>query len=396
MSAKNSLLVAGVFLLAVHAGGDRTAQARPAILEAPPSSCQTGGDTACVAPAMTGDHGLVKIAGRGSAADPNSRSRAGPPAPGQGGWPKGALYFLQQSINAIKVSAFYALLAVAYVLLYGTVNRINLAFGATAMCSAYLTISGVTIIFAVSTFGLATTLVLGLAYALTTTAILGFAVQRTVIKPLRSATTVAVLIATIGLAIVLEEVMRIASGSRVKWLSPILDRPILIVDSAEFSVQITQMQVIIVVAAMALSIGLIVFVYKHKFGRAWRACAQDLEMAALCGIDVDRTLGQTFLISSAYAAAAGAIIALYYGGVSFHMGTVLGLKALLAAVIGGLHSLGGAFLGALILGFLESYWSAYFDIEDRDVVVLAVLALVMILRPNGLLTPSVRRDWRLG
>ncbi len=132
MSANNSLLVAGVFLLAVHAGGDRAAEARPTILEAPQSSCQTGAGWACVAPAMTGDHELVKIAGRGSAADPNSRAGAGPPAPWQGSWPKGALYFLQQSINSIKVRALYALISVAYGLIYATVNRIKLDYGANA------------------------------------------------------------------------------------------------------------------------------------------------------------------------------------------------------------------------------------------------------------------------
>jgi len=351
--------------------------------------------TAGAAPAQSRiestDRQVVSVSATAGAAANQAGRPAGRP-PSLADWPKGPLYLFQQILNAVKVSTFYALLAVAYVLVYGTAGRINLAFGATAMWSAYLTVGGISIVVAASTLTIGPTLVLAVVLAVAGTCALGFAAQHIVVRPLRTHASLAILVATLGLSIVLEEVMRIASHSRDIWLLPILNRPILLVGAKDFPVQITQMQVVIVVGAALLASGLLLLIHRHSFGRAWRACAQDLHMAALCGVNVDRILVLTFLLSSAYAAASGAIIALYYGGVTFHMGIVLGLKALLAAVIGGLHSVGGALLGALALGFLESLWSAYFDLEDRDVVVFAVLASLMIWRPNGLLTPRVRND----
>ena len=293
-------------------------------------------------------------------------------------------YFLQQCLNAVQVSAFYGLLAIAYVLLYGIANRINLAFGAIAMWGAHLAASGMFILVALSPFGIMATVLLAIAYALAGTAALGFVVQRNVIRPLVTRRSLAILIATIGLAIVLEELVRLASHGRDRWLSPMLDEPLVVLASGDFAVQISEMRGLVMLISFALAAGLILFMSRHRFGRDWRACSQDLRMAALCGIDVDLTLALSFVISSAYAAASGAVIALYYGNVSFHMGAMLGLKTLLAAVIGGLGSIGGALAGAFLLGFLESFWSAYFAVEYRDVVVFGALALVMIFRPRGL------------
>jgi branched-chain amino acid transport system permease protein len=134
------------------------------------------------------------------------------------------------------------------------------------------------------------------------------------------------------------------------------------------------------------------FMARHRFGRQWRACAQDLRMAALCGIDTRTTLAVTLVIAAGYAAAGGAVIALYYGNVNFYMGTVLGLKALLVAVIGGLGSVPGALVGGLVLGFLESLWSAYFAANYRDVVVFGALIAMLIFRPQGLFATAARRD----
>ncbi len=306
-----------------------------------------------------------------------------------------ALYFLQQLLNAVQVSAFYALLTVAYVLVYGITNRINLAFGATAMWAGYLTIGGITVLTALSPLGVAAIVLLAVLHALVATAALGLVIERLAIRPIVHASSLAILITTIGIAIVLEEIMRIVNRGREKWLEPILNQPIPLVEAAEFSIQITVMRAGILVACTVLALALVGFIGRHPFGRVWRACAQDLQMAALCGIKIRTALTWTFLLASAYAAASGAVIALYYGNVNFYMGTVLGFKTLLAAVIGGLHSVGGAFVGAFILGFLESFWSAYFDIEYRDVFVFAVLVMLMVFRPAGLFSPRERADHRL-
>lgn len=306
----------------------------------------------------------------------------------------GLLYFLQQCLNALQVSSFYGLLAVAYVLIYGITNRINLAFGALAMWGGYLVVAGVMVLFALTPLGFGASALLALAYALGATALLGWLLQRGVIAPLLGRPSLAMLIVTIGLAIVLEELMRLSQGSRERWMPPLLNEALLVLPSETFVLQLTVMRALILLIAVAL--GLLVFIARHRFGRAWRACAQDPQMAALCGIDVSATLALSFVIATGYAAAAGAIIAFYYGNVSFYMGTVLGLKALLAAVVGGLSSIGGALVGGLILGCLESFWSAYFPAEFRDPFVLGVLILLMILRPQGLFTPGLRGDVSAG
>lgn len=302
------------------------------------------------------------------------------------------LYFLQQLLNAVQVSAFYGLLTVAYVLVYGITNRINLAFGAVAMWAGYLTIAGISVLTALTPLGIAAVVLFAVLHALVATAALGLVIERLAVRPIVHASSLAMLIATIGVAIMLEEIMRIFNEGRERWLSPILNQPIALIESTEFSVHITVMRASILAACVLLSLVLVGFITRHPFGRVWRACAQDLDMAALCGIKIGGALAWTFVLASAYAAASGAIIALYYGNVNFTMGTVLGFKTLLAAVIGGLHSVGGAFVGAFILGFLESFWSAYFDIEYRDVFVFAVLVMLMIFRPNGLFSPRDRAD----
>jgi branched-chain amino acid transport system permease protein len=308
-------------------------------------------------------------------------------------WQKSGLYFLQQCLNAVQVGAFYGLLAVAYVLIYGISNRINLAFGAFAMWAGYMTVAGVTILAVLSPLGLAATIVLAALYAVAGTAVLGYVVQHSVVRPLIRAASLAMLIATVGLAIVLEEVVRMAMDSREHWLQPLLGDPIRLFGPDEFSIYITPMRVLILLASLVLSGALIGLVSRHRFGKAWRACSQDLGMAALCGINVNMVLAVVFLLSAAYAGASGAIIALYYGNVSFYMGTVLGLKTLLAAVVGGLGSVAGAVAGGFLLGALESFWSAYFNGDYRDVAVFGVLMGLMIWRPNGLLTPAIRRDY---
>ncbi len=321
---------------------------------------------------------------------------ASPPAWGGTAQEPGTLldlvYFLQQCLNALQVSTFYGLLAAAYVLIYGITRRINLAFGALAMWGGYLVVLGVMVIFAVTPLGLPASALLALAYALGATALLGWVLQRTLVLPLLGRPSLALLILTIGLAIVLEEVLRLAQGNRERWLQPLLDDPLLAVEGAGFVLQLTVMRGLIVLAALGLGLGLLLFLARHRFGRRWRACAQDHSMAALCGVDVGATLALSFALASLYAAAAGAIIAFYYGNVSFYMGTVLGLKALLAAVIGGLTSVGGALLGGLLLGCLESFWSAYFPVAYRDPAVLGILILIMIVRPQGLLAPAEAQD----
>ncbi len=304
------------------------------------------------------------------------------------------LYFLQQCLNAVQVSCFYALLAVAYVLVHGIANRINLAFGAIAMWGAYLTIGGIAVVSASYDFPLSA-VAFAILYAILGTAAVGFVIGRLVVVPLAGRASLAMLIATIGVAIVLEEVMRIANGSQELLLRPILAGTFLEFPNPTFTIRITIIQVLVLVASLMLAGGLALFVRWHRFGRAWRACSQDLAMVSLLGIDPTPVLAGTMVVGSAYAAASGVMIAIYYGSVSFYMGAMLGLKALYVAVIGGLNSLGGAIAGAFALGFFESMWSGYFPGEYRDVASFSALTFLLIARPQGLFASSERPDHRV-
>ncbi len=300
------------------------------------------------------------------------------------------LYFLQQCLNAIQVSCFYALLAVAYVLVHGVVDRINLSFGAIAMWGAYLTIGGIALVSYSMVSVPMWVLLFAVVYAIVGTSILGYAVARTVVIPLADKRPLAMLIATIGLAIVLEELMRFASRNREIYLSPILANSLVEWPHPEFTIRITVIQAIVVVVSLTLAGALAFFVRFHRFGRLWRACAQDFRMVALLGVDPRPTIFATIVIGAALASVSGIMVAVYYGSVNFYMGTMLGLKALYIAVIGGLNSLSGAIAGAFILGFLEAMWSAYFNGEYRDAASFALLTSLLILRPNGLFAPGYR------
>ena len=304
------------------------------------------------------------------------------------------LYFLQQCLNALQVSCFYALLAVAYVLVHGIADRINLAFGAIAMWGAYLTIGGIALVSASYEFPLSA-VAFAIVYAILGTAVLGYVIGRTVVLPLAGQPSLAMLIATIGLSIALEEVIRIAAHSRELLLRPVLAETLVEFPSPVFTIRITIIQAVVFAVSLALAGGLALFVRRHRFGRAWRACSEDLRMVGLLGIDARPILAGTMVVGAAYAATSGVMIAIYYGSISFYMGAMLGLKALYVAVIGGLNSLGGAVAGAFVLGFFEGMWSGYFPGDYRDVASFAALTFLLIARPDGLFAPAYRVDHRV-
>jgi branched-chain amino acid transport system permease protein len=189
--------------------------------------------------------------------------------------------------------------------------------------------------------------------------------------------------------------MRIAAGSRDLWVRPLLDRPLVLIGSERFPVQITAMQALVFGLCVLLAVSLIIVIERSSFGRRWRACAQDIGMAGLLGVDAARVFGATMLLASAYAGAAGALIGIAYGSASFHAGFMIGAKALYVAVLGGLDSVRGAFAGALLLAGFESAWSAYFPGDYRDVAVFVVLTGLMVLRPAGLFARAGDRQGRV-
>ncbi|OYX88106.1 MAG: branched-chain amino acid ABC transporter permease LivH, partial [Azorhizobium sp. 35-67-5] len=177
-----------------------------------------------------------------------------------------------------------------------------------------------------------------------------------------------------------------------KALPPILPDVIVVWDSGNYQVTLAYKQILIMVVTVVLLAAFWWLVQKTPLGRAQRACEQDRKMAALLGVDVDRTISLTFVIGAALAAVAGVLYLSYYGVVNFADGFVPGVKAFTAAVLGGIGSLPGAVLGGLLIGLIETFWSAYFSIEYKDVAAFSILAITLVFMPQGLLgRPEVEK-----
>jgi len=224
------------------------------------------------------------------------------------------------------------------------------------------------------------------------TAALGDSLQRGIFSPLIKAPSQAIMIASIGVSIVLQEAMRLQSGGREQWLPPFAAAPIVEGNFDGFSVRICLMQAVTFLLAAGLLTALGIILKMSRAGRYWRACTQNRALAQLCGINVERVTRLTALASAFFAAASGWILAVSYGGVSFYMGLVLGLKALFASIIGGFGTIGGAVAGGIALAALETGWTALFPIIYRDVAVFLIIILLLVLKPEGLLGVAVRRD----
>lgn len=301
--------------------------------------------------------------------------------------PMRAAYAIQQTINAFALAAIYALLAIAYSLIYGLVGRINLAFGEIAMLGAYGSIGAVA---AAVTLGVGDA-VAGLVLALLIAAIVSggwsLLVGRAVVAPLheRHRFGQPILIATAAVGLAISEFVRVTQGSRERWAPPVFNQPIALMRADDFIVTVTPMQIAIALLALAAALAVLWLLGRTQFGRSWRAFADDPATAALFGVDGRRLLSATFLLAGGLAGLAGWIVAAYYGNISHSVGALLGLKALVAAVIGGIGSVPGAFLGGICVALIEAGWSAYFDITSRDIVVFSLLIVVFVLRPGGLL-----------
>lgn len=296
-------------------------------------------------------------------------------------------YALQQLVNAIALAAVYALLATAYSLIYGLVGRINLAFGEVAVLGAYGAISGVAAAVALGVGDAIAGLALAFILAAAISAGWSLLIGRVVVEPLHARHRLGqpILIATAAVALSVQEFLRISQGARERWTPPVFNQPIALARAEDFIVTVTPIQIVVAILGLAAAGGVLLLLGRTRFGRAWRAFADDPATAALFGVDGKRLLASTFLLAGLLAGLSGWIVAAYYGNISFSMGAMLGLKALVAAVVGGIGSVPGAFLGGACVALIEALWSAYFDITARDIVVFSLLIVVFVLRPGGLL-----------
>jgi branched-chain amino acid transport system permease protein len=289
---------------------------------------------------------------------------------------------LQTLLSAAPTISIYALLAAAYALVYGLLGRINLAFGELTMLAGYGAFLGSAL-----TLGTTPSLTLAIVFGLVTAIAHGAALGRLIIAPLSRAPGQHMLIATLGLSIVWSEGVRLSQGNGNRWMPPILNRPWALAQSGDLTVTTTPMSFVVVILAGGTAAVLIFAMAKSRFGRHWRAYADDPKAASLMGLSPNSIITTTMLAASTLTGIAGLLTTLYYGGVGFSGGLATGLKALVGAVLGGLATPRSALLGGLILGLAETIWSALFSIEHRDIAIFTLLIAMIILRPEGLFTP---------
>jgi branched-chain amino acid transport system permease protein len=301
-------------------------------------------------------------------------------------------YFVQQLINGLTLGAIYGLIAIGYTMVYGIIGMINFAHGEIYMIGAFVALITFLVLGTLGIGFVPLALLLVLLSAMAFTAVYGWTVERVAYRPLRHSFRLAPLISAIGMSIFLQNYVQLTQGARVKALPPVVTGGFTLMETGGFTVQVSYLQVFIILLTTVLMIAFSLVIAATPLGRAQRACEQDMTMAALLGIDVDRTISLTFVMGAALAAVAGTMVVLYYGVIDFFIGFLAGIKAFTAAVLGGIGSLPGAMLGGLLIGLIEAFWSGYFSAEYKDVSVFVILVLVLVFRPSGLLgRPDVEK-----
>ena len=281
--------------------------------------------------------------------------------------------FIEQLINGLRTGSIYALIAIGYTMVYGIAKMRNFAHGDIIMVGAYA------LYFSISVLGLPVPV--ALVITVIVCAVLGVVIEKVAYKPLRSAPPLAVLITAIGMSFFLQSASLLIFGSTPIPFQSVIPNVNISVGPVVIS-SITVVTLIVTAIAMIL---LTLFVNKTKMGSAMRAVSEDKGAAELMGINVNSTISLTFAIGSALAAVAGVLYICQYQSMKPTLGALPGIKAFVAAVLGGIGSIPGAMLGGILLGLIESVSKAYISTELADAIVFGVLIVVLLFRPSGLL-----------
>ena len=312
---------------------------------------------------------------------------------------QGVDVFIQQLINGVTLGSVYGLIAIGYTMVFGIIGMVNFAHGEVFMIGAVIAILiyiMVTAVIGVSAGAIFVALMVCLVVGILTTSVLNWAIEKVAYRPLRGSFRLAPLISALGMSYALKNFVNIYQFERSsnKSVPSVITGQISLSKPVEggFEIVLNDKNVLIVVVTIVLLTIFWYLVQKTPLGRAQRACEQDRKMASLLGIDVDRTIALTFAIGAALAAIAGVLYFVYYGAVSYNDGTIPGIKAFTAAVLGGIGSLPGAVLGGLLIGIIEIMWSNYVSSDYKDVAVFAILIVVLIMMPQGILgKPEVEK-----
>jgi branched-chain amino acid transport system permease protein len=302
-------------------------------------------------------------------------------------------YFFQQLINGLTLGSIYGLIAIGYTMVFGIIGMVNFAHGDVFMLSTFIALIFLMVLTQVlGVAPLALALFIVLIAAMLLTSLWAWAIERLAYRPLRGSFRLAPLISAIGMSIFLSNLVQVTQGPRYKPAPSIGGDVIVLHQGADYSVVVSHKQILIMGVTAVLLAAFRYLVQNTAIGRAQRACEQDRKMAALLGVNVDATIALTFVMGAALAAVAGLMFMIYYGVVHFNDGFTPGVKAFTAAVLGGIGSLPGAVLGGLLIGLIETFWSAYFSIDYKDVATFSILAITLIFLPSGLLgKPEVEK-----
>ncbi len=297
------------------------------------------------------------------------------------------MQLLQQIVNGITIGAFYALVALGYTMVYGVLKLINFAHGDLFMWGAYLGLTGLTAVLGVLGYTTPWAILPVVVFVMVTVALMGVLVERIAYRPLRSAGRLAPVISALGVAFILESLARNVYGA--SWQT----YPEGLTPSGGLvlpgGVRVSVMQIIVLLVSFLLMAGLYLFVNRTRIGTAMRAVSIDHDVSRLMGIDVDRIIMIVFLIGPGLGGVAGMIVALYYGSFDFTLGWIFGLKAFIAAILGGIGNIPGAMLGGMLLGIIETLGAGYMSPQWKDVIAYLILILILIFRPTGLLGERV-------
>lgn len=303
--------------------------------------------------------------------------------------------FLQQVINGITLGSIYGLIAIGYTMVFGIIGMVNFAHGDVFMVGAFIALilfMIVTSVLGTAAVGIFIALLVCLVGSVIVTSLYNWTIERVAYRKLRGSFRLAPLISAIGMSIFLVNFVQLSQDARNKPVPNIIDGGITLLKGDKFDVVLAYKDLMIIVVTAVLLLVFWYLVQRTSLGRAQRACEQDRKMAALLGINVDKTVAITFMIGAGLAAVAATMWLVKYNVVSYKDGFIPGVKAFTAAVLGGIGSLPGAVLGGLLIGLIESLWSGYFSIDYKDVAAFTILVITLIFLPQGILgKPEVEK-----
>jgi branched-chain amino acid transport system permease protein len=292
---------------------------------------------------------------------------------------------LEQLSNGLAVGSIYALIALGYTMVYGVLKLINFAHGDLFTYGAYLGLTLLTSILAHDHLGLGLRLLLLAVMVMGLVAVIGVVVERAAYRPLRDSPRLSAVVSALGASIFLQNALMLVYGARYQVYPDVLPQNSVHLGGLEIPI----VRIAVVAVSVVMMTVLYLFVQKTRIGTAIRAAAIDQGAARLMGIDVNRVVVLVFVIGPALGGAAGLLVGLYYGQISFTMGWTYGMKAFTAAILGGIGNIPGAMVGGLLLGVIEALGAAYLSVAWKDAIAFAVLILILIVRPSGLLGERV-------